>query len=161
MILHVWHALSALSPITCAVVVGHQRDQVMEALAGKSIEFVIQEQQHGTAHAVSEFLKQYPDIDGLLLVLSGDTPLLQPSTLLEMIQLHKQRSAVITLLTMDLSNPAGYGRVIRNPQGTIERIIEEADANEVEKAVREVNAGVYAFDIPKTARATPACTAGK
>jgi bifunctional UDP-N-acetylglucosamine pyrophosphorylase / glucosamine-1-phosphate N-acetyltransferase len=149
MILHVWNALASLTPKTCAAIVGHQRDQLMEALAEKPIEFVIQEQQQGTGHAVSQFLKQYPDIEGDLLVLSGDTPLLQSSTLLDMMRVHEQRNAVITLLTTDLQDPSGYGRVVRNAQGTIERIIEEADANEIEKAVKEVNAGVYAFDIPR------------
>src|SRR5688572_12036224 len=74
MILHVWNAITALTPKTCAMVVGHQRDQIMDSLSDKPIDFVVQEQQQGTAHAVSEFLKQYPSIDGVLLVLSGDTP---------------------------------------------------------------------------------------
>lgn len=149
MILHVWSSIETLHPKTCAAIVGHQRDQVMEAFAGKPVEFVVQEKQQGTAHAVAQFLNQYPSIEGDLLVLSGDTPLLQSSTLVEVIQIHKARNAVITLLTTDLEDPAGYGRVVRNAQGTIERIIEEADANEIEKAVKEINAGVYVFDVPK------------
>ncbi len=155
LILHVQESLSALSPTTCAVVVGHQRDQIMDALKEKPVDFVVQEQQKGTAHAVSEFLKHYPSIEGLLLVLSGDTPLLQSSTLLGMIQLHQQRNATITLLTTEYDDPTGYGRVIRSEQGTIQRIVEEADANETEKAVREVNAGIYVFDVSRTRELLP------
>lgn len=155
MILYVQESLSGLSPKSCGVVVGYQRDQIMDALKEKSVDFVVQEQQKGTAHAVSEFLKQYPAIEGLLLVLNGDTPLLQSSTLLGMIQLHQQRNAAITLLTADYEEPTGYGRVIRNEQGTIQRIVEESDATETEKGVREVNAGVYVFDISKMRELLP------
>ncbi len=155
MILYVQESVAALSPKTCAVVVGHQRDQIMDVLKEKPVDFVVQEQQHGTAHAVSEFLKHYPAIEGLVLVLNGDTPLLQTSTLLGMIHLHKQRNTTITLLTTEYKDPTGYGRVIRNEQGTIQRIVEEADADETEKAVREVNAGVYVFDIARTRELLP------
>ena len=122
---------------------------VMDALAEKHVEFVVQEKQLGTAHAASEFLKQYPAIEGLMLVLSGDTPLLQPSTLRDLLKLHEQRQAAISLLTTELAEPTGYGRVIRNDRGCIERIVEEVDATAAEKGVREVNAGVYVFDIAK------------
>lgn len=159
MILHIQESVSALSPKVSAMVVGHQRDQVMDALAGKATDFVIQEKQQGTAHAVSMFLQQYPSIHGLLLVLSGDTPLLQSSTLRDMMSLHQQRNAAITLLTTQYEDPTGYGRVIRNARGTIQCIVEEADANEIEKAVKEVNAGVYAFDIPKLRELIPAVQA--
>jgi bifunctional UDP-N-acetylglucosamine pyrophosphorylase/glucosamine-1-phosphate N-acetyltransferase len=149
MILHVYDAITGLSPKTCAIVVGHQRDQVIDAFAEKQVDFVVQEEQRGTAHAVSEFLKQFPEIEGILLVLCGDTPLLQTSTLLEVIQLHKQRNAVITLVTTELPDPTGYGRIIRNSQGMMERIVEEADANDAERGVQEVNAGIYAFEVSK------------
>jgi bifunctional UDP-N-acetylglucosamine pyrophosphorylase / glucosamine-1-phosphate N-acetyltransferase len=155
MILYVQETVSALSPKSCGVVVGHQRDQIMDALKEKPLDFVVQEQQKGTAHAVSEFLKHYPAIEGLLLVLNGDTPLLQSSTLLGMIQLHQQRNAAITLLTAEYEDPTGYGRVIRSEQGTIQRIVEESDATQAEKAVREVNAGVYVFDVAKTRELLP------
>jgi bifunctional UDP-N-acetylglucosamine pyrophosphorylase / glucosamine-1-phosphate N-acetyltransferase len=155
MILCLQESVTALSPKTCAVVVGHQRDQIMDALKEKPVDFVVQEQQQGTAHAVAEFLKHHSSIEGLLLVLSGDTPLLQSSTLLGTIHLHQQRNAAITLLTTEYQDPAGYGRVIRNEQGTIQRIVEEADASETEKAIREVNAGVYVFDISKIRELLP------
>jgi bifunctional UDP-N-acetylglucosamine pyrophosphorylase/glucosamine-1-phosphate N-acetyltransferase len=155
MILYVQETVTALDPKSCGVVVGHQRDQIMDALKEKPMDFVVQEQQKGTAHAVSEFLKHYPAIEGLLLVLNGDTPLLQSSTLLGMIQLHQQRNAAITLLTAEYEDPTGYGRVIRSEQGTIQRIVEESDATQAEKTVREVNAGVYVFDIAKTRELLP------
>jgi len=155
MILHIYELVSALSPKTHAFVVGHQRDQVMDALSEKPVDFVVQEQQLGTAHAVSEFLKQHSNIQGLLLVLNGDTPLLQPSTLRGLLNVHQQRQAAISLLTTDLLDPTGYGRVIRNHQGNIQRIVEEADASSAEKEVREVNAGIYAFDIEKLGKLLP------
>src|SRR5687767_11432481 len=104
MILHVQETVSALSPKVIAVVVGHQRDQIMDALAGKTIDFVVQEKQQGTAHAVSMFLNQYSSISGSLLVLSGDTPLLSASTLREMFNTHQQENAAITLLTTEYEN---------------------------------------------------------
>jgi len=155
MILHVQESVAALSPKTSAIVVGHQRDQVMDALSEKQVDFVVQEKQLGTAHAALEFLKQYPKIDGVMLVLSGDTPLLQPATLRELLNIHEQRQATISLLTTELSDPTGYGRVIRNNQGNIQRIVEEVDANSAEKAVREVNAAVYVFDIAKLRQLLP------
>ena len=155
MILHVQEVVSALSPKVCSVVVGHQRDQIMDALAGKPIDFVIQEKQQGTAHAVSMFLQQYSSITGTLLVLSGDTPLLSATTLRETVNVHQQENAAITLLTTEYSDPTGYGRIIRTSRGTIQCIVEEADANESEKLVKEVNAGVYAFDIAKLREILP------
>jgi bifunctional UDP-N-acetylglucosamine pyrophosphorylase/glucosamine-1-phosphate N-acetyltransferase len=155
MILHVQESVAALSPKTSAIVVGHQRDQVMDALSEKKVDFVVQEKQLGTAHAALEFLKQYPKIDGVMLVLSGDTPLLQPATLRDLLTLHEQRQATISLLTTELPDPTGYGRVIRNNQGNIQRIVEEVDANSAEKAVREVNAAVYVFDIAKLRQLLP------
>jgi bifunctional UDP-N-acetylglucosamine pyrophosphorylase/glucosamine-1-phosphate N-acetyltransferase len=127
----------------------------MDALSEKQVDFVVQEKQLGTAHATSEFLKQFPKIEGVMLVLSGDTPLLQDSTLRELLSIHQQRQAAISLLTTELQDPTGYGRVIRNEQGNIQRIVEEVDANSTEKTVREVNAGVYVFDIAKLRELLP------
>jgi len=155
MILHVQEAVAALSPKTQAVVVGHQRDQVMEAFSEKPVDFVVQEKQLGTAHAVSEFLSQHPSIDGILLVLSGDTPLLQPSTLRDLLIAHEKNQATVSLLTTDMLDPTGYGRVLRNVQGSIQRIVEEVDADATEKAVREVNAGVYVFNISGLSKLLP------
>jgi len=155
MILHVQEAVAALSPKTQAVVVGHQRDQVMEAFSEKPVDFVVQEKQLGTAHAVSEFLSQHPSIDGILLVLSGDTPLLQPSTLRDLLNAHEKNQATVSLLTTDMLDPTGYGRVLRNVQGSIQRIVEEVDADATEKAVREVNAGVYVFNISGLSKLLP------
>jgi bifunctional UDP-N-acetylglucosamine pyrophosphorylase / glucosamine-1-phosphate N-acetyltransferase len=155
MLHHIYELVSALSPKTQAFVVGHQRDQVMEALSEKPVDFVVQEQQLGTAHAVSEFLKQHSKIHGLLLVLNGDTPLLQSSTLHNLLSLHQQRQATISLLTTEIPDPTGYGRIIRNNRGNIQGIVEEVDATPSEKQVCEVNAGIYLFDIEKLRKLLP------
>jgi bifunctional UDP-N-acetylglucosamine pyrophosphorylase/glucosamine-1-phosphate N-acetyltransferase len=155
MLLHVYELVAALSPDTHTFVVGYQRDQVMDSLSGKAVDFVVQEQQLGTAHAVDEFLKQHSKIRGLLLVLNGDTPLLLPSTLRDLLTLHEQRQAAISLLTTDIPDPTGYGRIIRNSQGNIQRIVEEADATATEKQIHEVNAGIYVFDVEKLKQLLP------
>jgi len=90
-----------------------------------------------------------------LLVLSGDTPLLQPSTLRDLLNAHEKNQATVSLLTTDMLDPTGYGRVLRNVQGSIQRIVEEVDADATEKAVREVNAGVYVFNISGLSKLLP------
>ena len=155
MVIHVYRAVAALEPRACSIVVGHQRDQVMDALQDKPVDFVVQEQQLGTGHAVSEFLTQNPLIQGQLLVMNGDTPLVLSTTLRTLVSLHKERKAAISLLTTEYHNPSGYGRILRNAQGMIEAIVEEADANEKQRAVKEVNAGIYVFDMARLRRLLP------
>ena len=155
LIWHVHATAAELQPKTLGIVVGFQRDQIMEVFNGKEVEFVVQEQQLGTAHAVQEFLKQFPSATGTLLVLSGDTPLLRVDTLRELIDLHTREKVSVSLLTTELSNPKGYGRIVRNKASFIEKIVEEADASPEKKLIQEVNAAIYAFNIQKLREILP------
>lgn len=155
MIFFVREALTEISPDSVSMVVGFQRDQIMNAMESAPVEFVLQKEQLGTAHAVSEYLLQKPSIEGLLLVLNGDTPLIHPRLLQGMIAAHSQSGAVLSLLTTDLPQPQGYGRMIRNTKGELQRIVEEADASESEKRIHEVNAGIYLFDLNRLRELIP------
>ncbi len=129
------------------VIVGYQRESVMEYIRNShpDAEAVIQAEQLGTGHAVLQACDTLKDTDGDLLVLSGDVPLLRTRTLESLIRNHRLSRATGTILTAELEDPTGYGRVIRNDDGSVKMIVEERDANPAEKAVREINSGVYLF----------------
>jgi bifunctional UDP-N-acetylglucosamine pyrophosphorylase / glucosamine-1-phosphate N-acetyltransferase len=150
---HAVHSVAALEPEHLAVVVGYGRDQVRDAVEELSAELARpvlaaeQEQRLGTGHAVRCGLDALPPgVTGPVIVTYGDVPMLEPATLAALLREHAESGAVITLLTTDLADPTGYGRVLRESDGTVTRIIEEADATPEQRAVREVNSGVYAFD---------------
>ena len=150
---HAVHAVAALEPEHLVVVVGHGREQVSDALAQLSTELARpvlvaeQAEQLGTGHAVQCALDALPDgLAGPVLVTYGDVPLLEPATLAALVAEHAGTDAPLTLLTTDLADPTGYGRVLRESDGTVTRIVEEVDASAEQRAVREVNSGVYAFD---------------
>jgi bifunctional UDP-N-acetylglucosamine pyrophosphorylase/glucosamine-1-phosphate N-acetyltransferase len=146
MIRHVVTAVRALTPKRIIVIVGHQAEAVKAELAGEELEFVTQTERNGTAHAV---LMAEPLLDGYagtLLVLNGDTPLLTPGTLRGLIGFHNGRDAAATVLSADLNDPTGYGRVIRGDDGELLRIVEHKDATTVELGVHEINSGIFCFE---------------
>ena len=145
MVAYVVETCRQLSLSRILVVVGYQEDKVREALAGFSVECVTQKEQKGTGHALLQAEELLHDFQGLLLVLNGDVPLLLPETLTRLITHHREASAQATFLTARLSNPMGYGRVIRAANGSFLRIVEEPEATQEEKQVTEINAGVYCF----------------
>ena len=126
-------------------VVGHGKDQVMNAI-GKQTEFVTQNEQLGTAHAVIQAKEILKDKEGTTIIVCGDTPLIKPETIESLFQYHESSLSEGTILTANMSNPFGYGRVVRDNNGEVERIVEEKDANENEKLINEVNTGTYCFD---------------
>lgn len=129
---------------TPIVVIGAGADQV-RAVVGERGRFVEQPEPRGTGHAVRQALPLLPQTDDPILVLYGDTPLLQPATIQALIEQHRASGAAVTLLTAELPDPTGYGRVLRDRNGHVVRIVEEADASPEERRVREVNAGTYVF----------------
>ncbi|ADH85623.1 Glucosamine-1-phosphate N-acetyltransferase [Desulfurivibrio alkaliphilus AHT 2] len=147
MIAHVLEAVAALEPASTTVVVGHQRREVMAALAGRDLEFVIQQQQHGTAHAVLAAAPELQKRSGTLLILCGDTPLITPQTLREMLAAHRRRGDKLSVMTTMVANPFGYGRIICDRAGRLQRIVEEKDATAEERQIREINAGIYGVEI--------------
>ncbi|MFN8167574.1 MAG: bifunctional UDP-N-acetylglucosamine diphosphorylase/glucosamine-1-phosphate N-acetyltransferase GlmU [Candidatus Nanopelagicales bacterium] len=152
---HVLAAASALAPEHLVVVVGHGRELVEAHLAQVAPEavVVVQEQQNGTGHAVRVALDGLAAAgivlgDGPLLVVAGDTPLLTADTLAALVATHVDAAATSTVLTAELDDPTGYGRVLRDPAtGRVVAIVEQKDADEAQRAVREINSGVYAFDV--------------
>jgi bifunctional UDP-N-acetylglucosamine pyrophosphorylase/glucosamine-1-phosphate N-acetyltransferase len=150
---HAVHAVAALEPEHLVVVVGAGADQVREAITGLSGELarpVLTAEQHerrGTGHAVRCALDALPaGLTGPVVVTYGDVPLLDPATLTALVADHVATGVPLTLLTSDVDDPTGYGRVLRESDGTVTRIVEEADATPEQRAVREINSGVYAFD---------------
>lgn len=138
------HVINSAREIGCqepVVVIGHGADQVREAI--KDVKFVMQEQQLGTGHAVMQADEYINEND--VLVLYGDTPLVSAEKLNEMYQFHKSGNYGATVLTADLDNPTGYGRIVRDKQGLIEAIIEDKDANQEVKTIKEINSGMYFF----------------
>ena len=106
----------------------------------------IQEEQNGTGHAVQVGLSAIPDFDGTVVVTNGDVPLLTPETLQALVEKHEAEHAAVTVLSLEFDNPTGYGRIIRGEAGDVLEIVEEKDATDEQRKVREVNSGVFAFD---------------
>ncbi|MGF7184167.1 bifunctional UDP-N-acetylglucosamine pyrophosphorylase/glucosamine-1-phosphate N-acetyltransferase [Desulfitispora alkaliphila] len=145
MVQYVIDACSGAGVEQVVLVVGHQRDAVKSEL-GESVDYAVQEQQLGTGHAVMEAAPQLKSSNGTVLVLCGDTPLLTEASLSKLIKSHQESGSKATVLTCDFENPTGYGRVIRNAQGQVSKIVEEKDASDQEKKVTEINSGTYCFN---------------
>ncbi len=134
---HVLDCAAALQPQQICVVYGHGGEAVPQAMHQYQAKFVIQEPQLGTGHAVQQAMPHLAD-DGLTMVLYGDVPLIQQSTLRKM----QQAGDGLVLLTVNLENPAGYGRIVRDEQGGVHGIVEEKDASPEQRKIREVNTGI-------------------
>jgi len=134
---HVLDCAMSLQPRQVCVVYGHGGEAVPQALANYGAQFVIQEPQLGTGHAVQQALPHLAD-DSRTLILYGDVPLIQHSTLHQM----QQAGEGLVLLTVHLDNPTGYGRIVRNAEGDVQRIVEQKDASPEELAIQEVNTGI-------------------
>ena len=127
-------------------VVGYKKEQVQEVLKDE-VKYAIQEEMLGTGHAVMQATSYLENKKGKVLVLNGDVPLLRPDTLNKMIEKSIENKEYATLLTAIYDNPKGYGRIVRDEGGNIEAIVEEKDATDEQKEIKEINAGVYCFDI--------------
>lgn len=127
-------------------VVGYMKEEVMGVL-GENVEYAVQEEMLGTGHAVMQATKYLEGKKGKVLVLNGDVPLLRPETLNRLLNKSLENKESATLLTAIYDNPTGYGRIIRDKSGNIERIVEEKDTTNEQKEIKEINAGIYCFDI--------------
>jgi bifunctional UDP-N-acetylglucosamine pyrophosphorylase / glucosamine-1-phosphate N-acetyltransferase len=128
-----------------SLVLGHKAGEVRSAI-GESVVYVLQEQQLGSGHAVAAAIPSFTDLDGPLLIMCGDTPLVQPGTIRHMLEAHCEQGAVATLLTSVLEDPTGYGRVLRHSGGAISAVVEQKCAPVGVLRIREVNGGAYVFD---------------
>jgi len=146
---HVLGAVEPLSPARIVVVVGRNGGEVERALAGTDVLLARQDRPLGTAHALLAAADRLADFEGDLLVLCGDTPLVRPETLGRLLAHHRDGGGDATLLTCRFADPAGYGRVVRNGAGGIDEIVEEREADEEVRAIREINTGIYCFRTPQ------------
>ncbi len=146
LIVHVLETALKLSPARVLVVLGHKAHLVREVLKNYAVDFVFQKEQLGTGHAVLVTAPYLKDFSGEVMVLCGDVPLLTAQTLKELVTFHRKERAMVTLLTAELEDPTGYGRIVRAKNGVVERIVEEKDASPEEKRIKEINAGTYLFD---------------
>ncbi|EQC0694671.1 bifunctional UDP-N-acetylglucosamine diphosphorylase/glucosamine-1-phosphate N-acetyltransferase GlmU [Listeria innocua] len=145
MVEHVVDQISTLDVDKVVTIVGHGAEKVQEHLAGKS-EFVKQDEQLGTAHAVLQAKSELAGKDGVTLVVCGDTPLIEASTMEALLKYHHEKRAKATILTTVIEDPTGYGRIIRDDLGIVEKIVEHKDATEKEQRISEINTGTYCFD---------------
>jgi len=113
------------------------------------VEFVEQKDQLGTGHAVLQTAETLKEFEGDVLVLSGDVPLLSEKTARALVGYHRQSDAVATILTAEVADPIGYGRIVHNPDGSVKRIVEHKDASKKELAITEINSGIYVFEKQK------------
>ena len=138
---------SALAPASVTVVVGHGADQVRQSLAKRtSLQFVSQEQQLGTGHALLQTRPLLEGRTGTVVLLSGDVPLLSSSSLKGLLETHTEAGAAATVITANFPRPLGYGRIVRT-NGSINKIVEERDTSPTQKKITEINSGIYAFEL--------------
>lgn len=154
MLSHALHAIGALAPHHLVVILGKDHDRVAQEVGevaeklDRTVDIAIQDEQLGTGHAAQCGLSALPDdFGGVVIVTAGDVPLLDAETLADLITTHSSGPAAVTVLTTTVPDPGGYGRILRTQDGEVTAIVEQADATPSQQEIREVNAGVYAFDV--------------
>ena len=148
MVERVLETANALDPNTITLIVGHRSEVIRDRLGkNQNLRFALQEPQLGTAHALQQAESLLAGRSGSLILLSGDVPLLSPNTLKRLLETHRGSGAAATVVTATVDRPYGYGRVVRT-RGRIARIVEERDASPTQRQIKEINSGIYAFDLP-------------
>lgn len=154
MLSHALHAVAKVAPEHLVAVLGKDRERIgaavgeLSELLGRRVEVAVQEQQLGTGHAALCGLSALPaDFTGTVVVTSGDIPLLDADTLAALVTAHREQRACVTVLTTTVPDATGYGRILRTQDGEVIAIVEETDATPQQRAIREINSGIYAFDI--------------
>jgi len=145
MVEHVIDNINTLNTNRIVTVVGHGAEMVKETLGNKS-EYVLQAEQLGTAHAIQQADQLLGSLEGTTLVVCGDTPLIRPETMQSLFDHHQKTNAKATILTAITDNPTGYGRILRDSTGQVSQIVEQKDATEEQRLVKEINTGTYCFD---------------
>ena len=147
MLQHVIDAAKEAGSTREVVIIGNGAELVREKISG--VEFVLQAEQLGTGHAVLCDKENFANSEGTLLILCGDTPLFTGELLKNFVDVHEKSKAAATVLTAEMPDATGYGRIIREENGDFKKIVEHKDATAEEKNIREVNAGIYCFDVKK------------
>ena len=146
MLIHVSNLSRAIGADRVIAIIGHGRKLVEKILAGTGVETVVQEQQLGTGHAILQTESLLSEFAGDIMVLSGDVPLLTQTSLEKLLSKHFAARAGATLMTANFDDPTGYGRIIRTPDGFLDRIVEHKDCTPEQLQINEINAGIYIFD---------------
>lgn len=146
MLAHVLKTTQKLQPAKTLVVVGHRRELITDFFKDWPVEFVVQAEQKGTGHAVLMAEPNLAGFKGTVLILAGDVPLLSERTLRRLLDFHRQQKAAATDLTAVLPAGGNYGRIVRQPNGEILKIVEKKDASPEELKINEVNTGTFCFD---------------
>lgn len=152
MVGHVLDLLEKIETKRKVAIVGNGAEEI-KAYLGDRAEYAFQAEQLGTGHAVLQAKPLLENEQGVTIVICGDTPLVREETLREMIRLHQESGAAATILTAEMENPHGYGRITRDDQGLVTGIIEQKDCNESQQLIKEINAGTYLFDNHKLFKA--------
>lgn len=142
----VMHVMAAIQPLHCDMkiaIVGHQHSAVSNTLQETGAVCVYQKEQKGTGHAVWCAKNVLAEFDGNIMILCGDSPLLLPQHLKEMIEAHNRCQATLTIVTTNLEDPTNYGRIIADEAGLVTAVVEERDATRAQQRIKEVNAGIY------------------
>lgn len=147
MLQHVIDAATAAGCTEKVIIVGHEAELV-EEMVGAQGKIALQAQQLGTGHAVMQTAEALKGFTGTALILCGDTPLLEGEELKRFCQAHKESGAAATVLTAVMDDPFGYGRIVRDEQGNVQGIVEQKDATEAQKAIKEINTGIYCMECP-------------
>ncbi len=145
MVKYVIDAAKAVGSERTILIIGHKKELVKEQVRETGVEFAVQEQQLGTGHAVLQTEPLLRNFNGDVLVLSGDVPLLTAETLGNLIDIHRREQPKATLLTAEMEDPAGYGRIVRDDSGYVHRIVEHKDADAETLKIKEINVGIYLF----------------
>lgn len=145
MVQHVVDQVSKLTIQEIVTIIGHGAEKVQLQL-GTSSKYALQEEQLGTAHAVMQAEEILAGKEGVTIVVCGDTPLIKAETMEALFAQHEKQKAKATILTAKIDNPAGYGRIVRNGDGLVEKIVEHKDASDEERKINEINTGTYCFD---------------
>ncbi|MGK7923830.1 MAG: bifunctional UDP-N-acetylglucosamine diphosphorylase/glucosamine-1-phosphate N-acetyltransferase GlmU [Spirulina sp.] len=146
----------SVNPTKCLAIVGYQAERVKESLKDyENLEFVEQKEQLGTGHAIQQLIPHLKDFQGDLLVLNGDVPLLRSQTIAKLWETHQTHQNSATLLTAQLPNPRGYGRVFCDPNNYVQQIVEDRDCTTAQKQNCRINGGVYCFNWPQLAKILP------
>lgn len=159
LVAHVIRTAAALRPDRIVTIVGHQADEVERAVRQTAeglegigeVRFALQAEQLGTGHAIQQAM---PHVSGgTVIVLSGDVPLVRAETLQRLLEVHRSGGSAATILTIRVDDPTGYGRIVRGEGGDFERIVEQKDATDDERSIRDINTGIYAFETDRLAPA--------
>lgn len=145
MIRHVLDTTGRLQPQKTILILGHGADQVRQAVSDGDFAIAIQDPPQGTGHAVMQVMPHLEGYEGDVVIVSGDVPLMTEATLQGLVEAHRQAEAAATILTVELSDPTGYGRILRDAGGRVVGIVEQKDASDDQKRVLEINSGTYVF----------------